>query len=67
MEQHPFINWIEFYSSKEERELKENICTKEDMDIPEMMEQSIRLMEAYQAAAVLFEEDFQKAVLEDVF
>lgn len=67
LEQHPFINWIEFYSSKEERELKENICTKEDMDIPEMMEQSIRLMEAYQAAAVLFEEDFQKAVLEDVF
>ena len=55
---HPFIGWISLYASKEEFELKESICAKEDMDIPEIMEQSVRLMESYQAAIPMFEEDY---------
>lgn len=62
IEQHSFIGWVTFYTSKEERELKEKICAKEDMDIPEMMERSIRLMKAYQAALPLFEEDFNEII-----
>ncbi len=56
---HPFIGWIALYASKEEFELKESICAKEDMDIPEIMERSIRLMESYQAAIPMFEEDYR--------
>lgn len=59
IDSHPFLGWIALYSSKEEFELKEAICAKEDMDIPEIMERSIRLMESYQASIPLFEEDYK--------
>ena len=61
IDNHPFIGWIALYASKAEFELKDTICAKEDMDVPEIMEQSIRLMESYQAAIPMFEEDFREA------
>ena len=65
LERHPFIFWISLYASKEEFEFKDEICAKEDMDIPEIMERSIRLMESYQAAIPLFEEDFCEIIMEE--
>lgn len=64
IDNHPFIGWITLYASEEEYKLKETICAKEDMDIPEIMERSIRLMESYQASIPLFEEDYQAAFQE---
>ncbi len=65
IEQHPFRPLITLYTRKEEFQLKEDIYSKEDMDIPEIMERSIRLMESYQAAIPLFEEDYYEVIREE--
>ena len=59
---HPMIDWIVMYARKEEADLQKDILAKEDMEIEEMMERSIRLLVSYQEGLPLFEEDLLQAV-----
>lgn len=56
------IDWIVMYARKEEADLQKDILAKEDMEIEEMMERSIRLLVSYQEGLPLFEEDLLQAV-----
>ena len=44
--------------------MKEDILVKEDMQIEEMMERSIRLLMSFQAKIPLFEEDVKTVITE---
>lgn len=60
IDHHPFTAWIMLYTREEEFRLKEDILVKENMEIEEMMERSIRLLLSFQAGIPLFEEDYRE-------
>ena len=60
IDHHPFAAWIMLYTREEEFRLKEDILVKENMEIAEMMERSIRLLLSFQAGIPLFEEDYRE-------
>lgn len=60
IDHHPFAAWIMLYTREEEFRLKEDILVKENMEIEEMMERSIRLLLSFQAGIPLFEEDYRE-------
>ena len=63
IEKHPFLDWIMMYAFESEFDLKEDILAKENMQIGEMMERSIRLLMAYQSGIPLFEEDMEETFI----